>query len=123
MFKSPLRQFPRAFIESLNRQRLFLAIEPHSSRLLERVHVKVRDMAPNHLAAEHVSLSAHRLPPRLVAEEAADLLGNRAGIAKRHKSATAVGQQFLGMPIGRGDDRLSAAKGVSQRTRRNLRRL
>ena len=45
-----------------------------------------------------------------------------AGIAKRHQHAAAVGQQFLGVPVGRRDDRLAAAERVGQRAGGDLRR-
>ena len=122
MFEPPLREFPGAFVERLNRQRLHRAIEADAPRLLERVHVKMGDVAPDHLATQRVGLPAHGVSARLVAQEAADLLGDGAGIAERHEGAAAVGQQFLGVPVGRRDDRLAAAEGVGERAGGDLRR-
>ena len=50
MLEPPFRQLPRPLIERLNRQHFDRAVEPKSPRAAEGIHVKVGDMAPNHLA-------------------------------------------------------------------------
>ena len=119
----PARQIHRLFGQGADRQRLVRRVEPASPRSLERFHVEVSDVAPDHLATQHVGLFPHRVPPGLVAQQLADLASQRRRIVKRNQDPATVGQQLFGVPVGRRDDGLAAAEGVRQRSRRDLRRV
>ena len=119
----PAGQIHRLLGQGADRQRLVGHVEPAPPRSLERFHVQVGDVAPDHLAAQHVRLLPHRVPPRLVAQQLADLASQGRRVAEGHQHPPAVGQQLLGVPVRRRDHRLAAAKRVRQRPRGDLRRV
>ena len=82
-----LRQLARLLVERLDGERLARQRRPLAPRLLERLHVQPRHVAPDHLAAQLVGVLAHRVPPRLVAQQAAHLARNGLGVAERHEHA------------------------------------
>ena len=96
-----------------------------SSRLrprpLERVHVMVGDVAPDHLSAQHVGLLAHGVAARLIVEKRADFPSQGGRVTERHQHSPPVGQQLLGVPVRRGDDALAATKCIGQGPRGDLR--
>ena len=105
----PVGQLGLLLGEGADRQRLERLVLAAEAGLLERLHVVPCGLLPDHLAAEPVGLLAHRSPPRLVAQQPADLPRQRLRVGERHEHPAAVGQQLLGVPVGRRDDRLAGS--------------
>src|SRR5690242_10706588 len=69
------------------------------SRKLERMHVRLSDLAPHHLAAEAVRILAHRVAAVIVAQEGAYLGRDRFGAPERNQNAASVREEFGRVPV------------------------
>ena len=119
----PAGQVHRLLGQRAHGLRLVGDVQPAPPRPGERLHVEVGDVAPDHLPAQHVGLLAHRVPPRLVAQQVDDLARQRRRVAEGDQHPAAVGQQLLGVPVRRREHRLAAAERVRQGPRDDLRRV
>ena len=88
--------------------------------VLEGLQIPACHRRPDHLASQPVrglpgSLQQHRIIQIL-----ANSLRDGFGIAEWHEDAAAIREQFLRMPVGRGDNCLPCTKDVSQRAGSDL---
>ncbi len=88
--------------------------------ILKYRHVALGGSFPCHGAAARIGALAHRLPKHVVGQELCDFDAERGRVAKGHQNAAAVGEQFAGMPIWRGNHRLAEPETIGQRARRHL---
>ncbi len=84
------------------------------ARLLEGIEIHAGDPTPNKFAPEAEGVLAHLMALRFVAEELDDGGRDGGGITERDEFAAAIGEQFLGVPVRGGDDRVAEAKGVGE---------
>ena len=110
-----LGQIERSLVERRHDVPPARLIDQVAPRLLERFHVEVCDVAPDHFAAQHVGPLPHRVAARLVGQQPTDLASKRRGVGERHQHAAAVGEQLFGVPIRRRDHRFAAAERIGQR--------
>ena len=89
--------------------------------ILEDRHVTLGGALPGHRSADRIGALAYRLPANVVGEQFRDFVADRGRVAKRNQNAASIGQQFVGVPVRRRDDRLAEPEAVGQRSRRHLR--
>ena len=77
-------------------------------------------LGPDHLPAAQIGALAHGVALRLIVEQFIDGPGKRRRVLEGHQNAPVSGQHLLGVPVGRGDDRLARAQGVGQRAGSDL---
>ena len=121
MVELQLRQLPWPLVERLGDQGFSGARRPVPPRPLERVHVELGDVAPDHVAPQLVGVLPNGVPPGVVLQQGGHLTGDRRCIAERHQHASSVAQELGGVPVGRGDHGLAGAEGVGERSRGDLR--
>lgn len=92
-------------------------------RALEALDVTPRDGGPLHPHAIRRRALAHRVAPRVVAQQAAHLAGDGSGISPRDQDAAPVGEQLAGVAVRRRDDGPARAHRVRERSGRDLLRL
>ena len=90
------------------------------ANLGEKLLVLLGNPWPRHLAAELVAALAHRVALGIVIEQPDNLLRDGARVAEGHDNTTTIVEQFFGMPVGGGDNRLAGADGVGERARDDL---
>ena len=81
---------------------------------LEGIQVALPRGRPDPFTAHLVGLLAGLAHELWVVQERAHALGDGVGIPERDQDAPAVGQQFLGVPVGRGHHRLARAEHIGQ---------
>ena len=85
------------------------------SSVLEGIQVAFGGFRPDHGAPHGVGVLADAVEALRVVQEIADTGGDGFGVAEGDKNAAVVGEQFLGMPVGGGDDGFAGAENVSER--------
>ena len=115
------RQFPRLLVERLGSKRLSRRRRHFQPGTLERTHVHLRHVAPDHLAADAVGVLANGVAAGIVPEQAGHFTRDGGCVAEWHQHTAVFRQQFGGVPVGRGDHGFAGAKGVGQRARGDLR--
>ena len=88
--------------------------------IFEHRHVTLGGAFPRHGAAAGISALAHRLPKHVVCQQLGDFNAERGRVAKWNQNATAVCEQFTGMPIRRGNHGFAEPEAVGKRAGRHL---
>ena len=73
-----------------------------AAAMLERTPYTLRDVAPDHFAANAVGVLAHGMARCVVAQQTDHLAAMAWASPERHQHAAVVGQQFLRVPVRRG---------------------
>ncbi len=94
------------------------ALLPH---LGEHIQITAGHDGPGHLAAEQVRPLPHRVPIGVTSQKVDNPVGDRVGIRERHQHTAALVEQFLGVPVRRGDHRLACPHAVRERAGDDLR--
>ena len=115
MVELQVRQLSGLLVERLDGRRLPSHETVVLARLLERLHIKLRDAAPNHLASQLVGILAHRMAQRLVAQQFDHGARDAGGIAERNQFAAFRCQQFCSVPVRRGHHGVARAERIGQR--------
>ena len=120
----PVGQLGLLLGERAHRQRLERLVLAAEAGPLERLHVVVGGRAPRSSrgpagtpACTSRAAAARRASSPQISR------ARRRRVGERHEHPAAVGQQLLGVPVRRRDDRLAAAERVGQRARGDLRRV
>ena len=101
MVQLQLRQLALLLVERFRRKGFSRQYRLFDPGQIEGPHVKPRHVAPDHLAPQLVSVLAHGVAARIVAQQADHLACNGLGVAKRHQHATIFRQQFSSVPVRR----------------------
>ena len=121
MIECELRELEGLLSQGLDREPRAVMVPVVGPCLAERFEIMMRRLAPDHPAARKVSPFAHRIEARLVLQQSAHRGRDRRAVPERHEHTSIPGQQLLGMPVGRRDDRFATAERKTERAGGGLR--
>ncbi len=121
MIEREIGQLEGLLSQGLDREPGPVVVPVVAARLPERCEIMMGRLAPDHPAACKVSPPAHRIEALLVVQQTAHRRRDGSTVAERHEHAAVPGQQLLGMPVGRRDDRIATTERITERAGGRLR--